>query len=243
MIVFVKMNDEQDPFEVEIDEDSTIGYLIAMVSSAREIPPENITITLDSKILDPDTVITSLDLGSILYFTAVVAQDNDRFMSSMFDVQQQERIMRQIHQEQIEDNLRYAYEHNPEAFIPFSLLYIKCKINNVEITAMIDTGAQISILPLAIAQKCHVDYLIDKRYRSVTLGVGAQTTHGRIHALSVMVGGTVWTNPFSVLDNNMTYCILGVDWLTKNRAIVSLEKMCLIINGISVPFVQVQHEE
>ncbi|OHT04711.1 Clan AA, family A2, retrotansposon aspartic peptidase [Tritrichomonas foetus] len=242
MLIFVKLNHEEDPFEVEIEEDSTIGYLIAIVASMRNINPENLTITLEDRILSPDTLITSLDLGSILYFTAVVAQDNDRYMSSMFDVRQQQMIMQQIQQQNIEDNLQYAYEHNPEAFIPFSLLYITCKINNVPIKALIDTGAQISILPLAVAQRCHVDYLIDKRYRTVTMGVGAQTSHGRIHALPVQVGDTAWTNPFVVLDNNLDHCILGVDWLTKNRATISLETMTLNISGTCVKFEELTHE-
>ncbi|KAK8858026.1 Nuclear receptor-interacting protein 3 [Tritrichomonas musculus] len=236
MIVFVKFQNEDEPIELEIDEDCTVELMIAMVASIRDIPPDEITITLNDKVLDLDTVVSTLDLGSIVFFTAVVEKDQDKYMSNMFDVKQQEQIMQQIHQRQIDENLAYAYENNPEAFISFSLLFITCKINNTPIKAMIDTGAQISILPLAIAQKCHVDYLIDKRYRTVTLGVGAQTSVGRIHALSVMVGDTVWTNPFSVLEGTLDHCILGVDWLTKNRATISLEKMTLSISGTVVKF-------
>lgn len=239
MIVFVKFQNEDEPIELEIDEDCTVELMIAMVASIRDIPPDEITITLNDKVLDLDTVVSTLDLGSIVFFTAVVEKDQDKYMSNMFDVKQQEQIMQQIHQRQIDENLAYAYENNPEAFISFSLLFITCKINNTPIKAMIDTGAQISILPLAIAQKCHVDYLIDKRYRTVTLGVGAQTSVGRIHALSVMVGDTVWTNPFSVLEGTLDHCILGVDWLTKNRATISLEKMTLSISGTVVKFEEI----
>ena len=205
-----------------------------MISSLRDIPADEITILLNDKILNPDTVISTLDLGSILYFTAVVEKDHDKYMSQMFDVRQQEQIMQQIHQKQIDDNLTYAYENNPEGFVSFSLLFITCKINNTPVKAMLDTGAQISILPLSIAQQCHVDYLIDRRYRTVTVGVGAQTTVGRIHALAVQVGGVVWSNPFQVLDGTLNHCILGVDWLTKNRAIISLGNRTLNINGTIV---------
>lgn len=242
MIVFVKLYNEEDPFEIEIDEDATVGYLIAAVASKREIPPNKLTITLDDKVLDPEAELVSLDLGSILYFTAVVSHDNDRFVSEMFDVKQQEEIMKEIHQRQINENLAYAYENNPEAFIPFSLLFITCKINNIEVKAMLDTGAQISILPLAIAVQCHVDYLIDTRYKTITMGVGAQQSIGRIHALSVVIGDTAWSNPFTVLDNTMTHCILGVDWLTKNRATISLEKRTLTISGTTVPLEEMPHQ-
>lgn len=236
MIIFVKFSNEDEPFELEIEDDCTVELMTAMVASLRDVSPDEITILLNDKILSPDTVVSTLDLGSILYFTAVVEKDNDKYMSQMFDVKQQEQIMQQIHQKQIEDNLAYAYENNPEAFVPFSLLFITCKINNIPVKAMIDTGAQISILPLAIAKQCNVDYLIDRRWKTVTMGVGAQTTVGRIHALAVKVGETVWSNPFSVLEGTLNHCILGVDWLTKNRATVSLESMTLSISGTVVPF-------
>ena len=236
MIIFIKFNNEDEPFELEIEEDCTVELMAAMVGSLRNIPPDEITILLNDKVLDPDTVISKLDLGSILYFTAIAEKDNDKFISDMFDVRQQEQIMQQIHQKQIDDNLAYAYEHNPEGFVPYSLLFITCEINNIPIKAMIDTGAQISVLPLAIAQQCHVDYLIDRRVRTVTMGVGAQSSVGKIHALAVQVGGTVWSNPFTVLEGPLNHCILGVDWLTKNRATISLEKMTLTISGTVVNF-------
>lgn len=239
IVILVKVSTakDDDPIELEIEESSTIEFVVAMVSSLTNHPPELITITVDDQILPLDQVVSELDLGSILYFEANLASGEDRFVSEMFDRGQQERILEQIRQKRIEENFQYAYENNPEAFVSFPLLFIECKINNVRVKAMIDTGAQISILPIDIAKQCQVDYLIDRRYRSTTIGVGAQQSIGRIHALQVQVQGTVWANPFTVLDGTLQHCILGVDWLTKNRAVVNLAGRCLIIDNVNVPFV------
>lgn len=238
ILVKVSNSKDDDPIELEIEQSSTADLIVAMVSSLTNHPPELITITVEGRILAPDQVISELDLGSILFFEANLASRDDQFVSEMFDRGQQERIMEQIQQKRIDDNLRYAYENNPEAFIPFSLLFIDCKINNKHVRAMIDTGAQMSILPMDLAKECQVDYLIDRRYQTTTVGVGVQKSVGRIHALQVEVSGTVWANPFTVLEGPLQYCILGVDWLTKNRALVNLVERCLIIGDVIVPFVE-----
>ena len=157
----------------------------------------------------------------------------------MFDAGEQQRILEQIRQQRIEENLQYAYQNNPEGFVPYSLLFIECKINNKPVKAMIDTGAQVSILPFSIAKDCEVDYLIDRRWQTVTVGVGVQRSVGRIHALQVQVQNRVWANPFVVLDKGpLDHCILGVDWLTKNQAVIRLADRTLTVGDVVTPFLQ-----
>ena len=103
---------------------------------------------------------------------------------------------------------------------------------------MIDTGAQISIMPLSIAQECNVDYLIDSRFSSMCVGVGAQVTKGRIHALKVQIDDFFWTSPFTVIEGQIDHCILGIDWMTKNKAIVDVGNSRLIIGDKAIPFVK-----
>ncbi|KAH0791424.1 aspartic peptidase [Histomonas meleagridis] len=238
MILFVKVQGQEEPLEIEIEEDATISLLIAMVSSVTNHPPEKITITVDDKIIPPETQISSLNLGKILYFTATLENpdSSDQFLESMFNADEQRRIMQQIQQQRIHDNYEYAIQNNPEHFVSYSLLFISCKINNEPVRALIDTGAQVSILPLTIAQQCHVDYLIDRRFQSVCIGVGAQTTIGRIHSLQVQVDDWVWTNPFTVMEGPLDHCILGVDWMTKNQAVIDLKNHCLVMGEKRIPF-------
>lgn len=232
-------DDPDDIFEVECESDANIGYMIAMISSIKNHPPEDISISVDGKILPPDTLISSLDLGKIVAFTANLERHSDHFLDQMFDARQQAAIEQQIRQRNIEANLEYAYQNNPEAFVPYSLLWINCMINNKPVLAMLDTGAQMSILPLTIAQQCQVDYLVDQRWASLAVGVGVQKTYGRIHSLPVNIQGRVWANPFTVMtEGPLDHCILGVDWLTKNRATINLEQRCLVIDDIVVPFIE-----
>ena len=241
MIIFVKTSDkpDDDPLEVEIDETSTIDEVIAIVSSITGHPPELISITLDDRELDRETVVSSLPLGEILWFKANLSTNRDTVIDHMFDAGEQQRILEQIRQQRIEENLQYAYQNNPEGFVPYSLLFIECKINNKPVKAMIDTGAQVSILPFSIAKDCEVDYLIDRRWQTVTVGVGVQRSVGRIHALQVQVQGRVWANPFVVLDKGpLDHCILGVDWLTKNQAVIRLAERTLTVGDVVAPFLQ-----
>ena len=235
--VFVKLGDEE-PEPYEIEESSTCEELIGCVSTLHNISPEKITITLNDKIIEKDVVISTMDLGNILFFKAIVAKPNDEFLDEMFDKKQQLLIEEQIRKEQVEHNLQYAYENTPEAFIRFSLLWVEVEINGQKSLALVDTGAQSSIIPYEIAQKCHVDYLIDKRYQTITQGVGVQVSKGRIHALNVKVGKHIWTNAFMVLTGSIDHLILGIDWMMKNRAIIDLTERCIILQGEKIPFVE-----
>jgi DNA damage-inducible protein 1 len=74
-------------------------------------------------------------------------------------------------------------EHMPEAFIPINLLHILVKINGIEVLAMIDSGAQSSIISSHIAKKVNLYNYIDERFFSKASGIGGLSkVKGRIHA-------------------------------------------------------------
>lgn len=74
-------------------------------------------------------------------------------------------------------------EHTPEAFIPINLLHILIKINDVEFLAMIDSGAQGSVISIDIAKKCNILGFVDERYFTKASGIGGSSkVKGRIHA-------------------------------------------------------------
>lgn len=237
MFIFVETNDDHETHEIEIEETSNVEFVKAMIASIKMWPPTEITLTLDDKVLSDDLLINSLDLGRVLKFTAIHTVQNDEYLNEMFDVKKQKEIEKQIQQENVNHNMQYAYDHNPESFISYNLLFIKCKINNVDVVAMLDTGAQISIIPFEMTKRCNVDYLIDSRFKSTAVGVGVQKIIGRIHALVVVVMGIAFENNFSILDGPLNNIILGVDWLTKNRAIIDLQQGCLILKNQKIPFV------
>ena len=47
-----------------------------------------------------------------------------------------------------------AMEERPEQFIPASMPYVKCKINGIELLALIDSGSMITCTNLNLAERC-----------------------------------------------------------------------------------------
>lgn len=247
MLIFVRTPDTapDEPLEIEIDDTSTTSFIINIVASLTSRDPNLIDVLVPgtNQIMNPDTVIATLDLGKIDVFQVVFRRNNDAFLGELFDSAEQRRILAEIQRQRIDDNLRYAQEHAPESLIDYSLLFLDLKLNGHDLRVIVDTGAQISLLPMACAQRCDVSYLIDRRYQTITVGIGMQRSIGRIHSLQLIVGGAVFTNPFIVVDGPLETPLLGVDWLMKNRAVIDLSAGTgfLVLQGgaIRVPFIAV----
>ncbi|GMM29010.1 Ddi1 protein [Martiniozyma asiatica (nom. inval.)] len=130
----------------------------------------------------------------------------------------------------IEENLLKALESNPEAFGEVEMLYIPIKINNIEIPAFVDTGAQRTIFPVQLIEKCHLTNLVDDRFKGVAQGVGTQEIKGRIHSLSITFNdGFVADGSVTVLDTKDVGMLIGLDWLKKHRAFIDLTNNSMVI--------------
>ncbi|KAI8068152.1 ubiquitin-related domain-containing protein [Gilbertella persicaria] len=64
-----------------------------------------------------------------------------------FDIEAQKRIEDAIRQENIAANLEAAMEYNPESFARVTRLYINVEINNKRLVALVDSGAQSTLVP------------------------------------------------------------------------------------------------
>ncbi|VBB25883.1 unnamed protein product [Acanthocheilonema viteae] len=152
----------------------------------------------------------------------------EREMLDPTSAEGQRLIAEQIQRENIDFTHQFAMEHMPEAYIPVTMLYIKMKINGVEVKAFVDSGAQVSILSDSIAQRCNLMRLVDKRFQATVHGVGgAQQLLGKIHACQVQIEEQFFPCNFDVLANRDIDVLLGLDILKRHRCVIDLQNNCL----------------
>lgn len=153
------------------------------------------------------------------------------------DPESQAKILELIRQKQIEENLQLAFDISPESFVAVNLLYIKLRINGHETYALVDTGAQNTVLHPALAKKFGILNLIDTRFASMTLGVGSQKSEGRIHSVPVSLGDLNIELPcsFTILDIHVGI-LFGLDMLRRHKCSVDLERDALVIGEKEVKF-------
>ena len=53
-----------------------------------------------------------------------------------------------------------------------SMLYIDCELNGEMVRAFVDSGAQMTLISSACADRCNISQLIDSRFQGVARGVG-----------------------------------------------------------------------
>ena len=107
------------------------------------------------------------------------------------DPEVQRRMFAAIEESNIATNFEQGIEHNPESFGRVIMLYVKCEINRVPVTAIIDSGAQMSIMSRACAEKCGILRLVDKRFSGIAKGVGQTKIIGKVHVTLANLGGLV----------------------------------------------------
>lgn len=152
------------------------------------------------------------------------------------DAGPQRAIEEQIRRQNIDENLEAALEYTPEAFGRVVMLYISCHVNNVHVKAFVDTGAQMSIMSRACAEKCGLMRLVDPRFRGVAMGVGQAPILGRVHLTRVKIGNTFFDVSFCVMDTPHPDLILGLDQLRKFQSHIDLDGNTLQIGPEVVPF-------
>lgn len=167
------------------------------------------------------------------------ARDDEmrRLQSDPDNPANQARIMELIQEERINENLQFAADTSPEAFVPVSMLYIKLKIKGHDIYALVDSGAGHTIITPQVAEDCGLSSLIDKRYITEARGVGTQMSKGRIHSAPVSIGDTNVELPcsFTVLDCSVQ-CLFGLDMLKRHKCSIDLGKNALLIGDIETKF-------
>ena len=137
------------------------------------------------------------------------------------------------------DELYYkAMEERPEQFIPASMPFIKCRINGINLIALIDSGSMITCTNLEIAQKCDLISEMDPRVKVPIMGVGNKVSIGQNYGINIQLGDREIVIPMLIVDISFNECdmIIGLDLLRSFRANLDFQNNKLVLNSLGSTF-------
>jgi len=111
-----------------------------------------------------------------------------------------------------------------EAFAPLQVLV---EVNGFMVPAIIDTGAQITVMSASCAKRCHISGSIDTRFSGRAVGVGSSDILGRIDGLGMRVGPVSFDGKVSILREARVDFLIGLDTLKRFQAEVNLKEHVL----------------
>ena len=135
----------------------------------------------------------------------------------------------------IEENYQKAIEEIPESLTKIDMLYIPAIINGKNVKLFIDTGAQMSIMPLLVAVNMGMEEIIDFESQGIAQGVGEQEILGKIHFAELHLDDFILGCSFTILDKQEDI-ILGLDMLMAHGMILDLKKKCIILSNKEIYF-------
>lgn len=146
----------------------------------------------------------------------------------------QQKIQKIIQQKNIDENLRQAEEYMPETLFPVHMLFINLEINKKKVVALVDTGAQSTVMSQDLCEKCDLMNLCDVRYAGIAKGVGTSRIIGTVHAAQMKIDNKVLMAKITVIENKSVGFIFGLDNMRAHRCTIDLQKNGLIFPDIGV---------
>ncbi|KAL7721504.1 DNA damage-inducible protein [Entamoeba marina] len=152
--------------------------------------------------------------------------------------EEQQRIQSTIQKNQInEQKLRIEQEH-PELLIPGDLVFISLRVNGVTLPAMIDSGAQESVISLKTCRQCNLENQIDKKFTKSYQGMGQCNSIGIVYVVPLVIGTTYCITSLNVLseESPMDHLLIGTNTLRSLACSIDFGSNSLILKDEKIPF-------
>ncbi|PIC49050.1 hypothetical protein B9Z55_007787 [Caenorhabditis nigoni] len=114
------------------------------------------------------------------------------------------------------------------------MVRINLEIDGFPITAIVDTGAEFSIISKSLAEKCGIIQKLDSRFQVETQGLGGDSQAlGKIFDVELEFSGHFLPVVLTVFEEFCLGCdlIIGVDILTAYNADIDLKYKWVTFNG------------
>lgn len=167
-------------------------------------------------------------------------QEMARIAANPDSAEAQALIEERIRQENVNANYATAYEEMPEAFARVTMLYIDVELNGHPLKAFVDSGAEMTVMSVRMAEQCGLMRLVDRRMSGTARGVGTAKIVGRIHIAQIKIGPIFVPISITVLETEGVDFLFGLDMLKRHRCLLDLDRGVLVVGGstalATVPF-------
>eukprot|EP01039_Chlorochromonas_danica_P005479 gene5479-6031_t len=102
-----------------------------------------------------------------------------------------------------------------------------CEVNGFLVPAMVDTGAEISVMSTSCAKRCGLASMVDIQHSGRAIGVGCGEIVGGIDGLPLRIGPLSFQNKVSILRNSRCDFLIGMDILKRFKCEISLRDKML----------------